>query len=385
VRDDDPVEVLDLGTLHDPEAPGVRQRLSRRAVLSLGGLAAVGAGLSVIAGRRSPTTPSPPPVPIPVPDGRVVVTDLRRALAGGSRGDVFGFNQQEVVRVELASGRVTRTGLGGLEHAPLDVVPIRGGVVVHRRDDGSGFVVPDGRPPAGMPRALEAVGPMLPGPDPDHVWITTGHGRGARMQLVALDGRPAGTGVPIPADLPSAPIADGGGYPLFFGVSGTYWAGPRGLRAVTHGDVVAGGPTGWLVLECDSLGCAALLVGRTGDRRPLPALVHAPARGGGVVSGALAPDGRRAALYEGAPESGLRLDLVDLPTGSVVPTDVTLASGAVLRSPRWSPDGRLVLCLDDPGRIVAVDAGTGRTRPLVPQDMLPPMEDIAVRAPIGHF
>jgi hypothetical protein len=208
----------------------------------------------------------------------------------------------------------------------------------------------------------------------------TGHDARARMQLVALDGRAAGAAVPIPASLPSTPVADGGGYPLFFGVTGTYWAGPRGLRAVTQGAIIAGGPVGWLVLECDSLGCAALLVGRTGDRRPLPALIHAPARGGGLVSGALGPDGRRAALYEAAPESGLRLDLVDLPTGSVVPTDVTLAPGAALRSPRWSPDGRLVLCLDDSGRIVAVDAGTGRTRALVPPNVLPPMEDIAVRA-----
>jgi hypothetical protein len=377
VRDDDLVEVLDLGTLQEPEALGVRPRLSRRVVLSLGGLVAVGAGVSALASRRSPATPSPPSS---VPDGRVVVTDLRRALAGGSRLDVFGFNQEEVVRVELASGRVTRTGLGGLEHAPLDVVPVRGGVLVHRRDDGSGYVIADGRAPTRMPPALEAVGPMLPGPDTDHVWIMTGHRSGARMQLLAADGRSTGVGVRIPANLPSAPIADGGGYPLFFGVTGTYWASPHGLQAVTHGAIVAGGRPGWLVLECDSLGCAALLVGRNGDRRPLPALRHAPARGAGVVSGALAPDGGRAALYEGAPESGLRLDLVDLGTGSVVRTDVTLAPGAVLRSPRWSPDGRLVLCVNDSGRIVAVDAGTGRTRALVPQNVLPPMEDIAVRA-----
>jgi hypothetical protein len=376
VRDDDPVEVLDLGTLQEPEVPGARPRPSRRALLTLGGLVAAGAGLSATANRRSASTPPPQS---PVPDGRVVVTDLGRALAGGSRLDVFGFNQEEVVRVELATGRVTRTGLGGLEHAPLDVVPVRGAVLVHRRDDGSGYVIADGRAPTRIAPALHAVGPMLPGPDPDHVWIMRGSGRRPRIQLVALDGRPAGAAVRITANLPSAPIVDGGGYPLFLGVTGTYWAGPHGLRPVTRGAIVADGPTGWLVLECDSLGCAALLVGRTGNRRPLPSLLHAPARGGGIVGGTLAPDGRRAALFEGDPDSGLRLDLVDLPTGSVVPTGVTVAPGAVLRSPRWSPHGRLVLCVDDSGRILAVDAGTGRADALLPQNALPPMEDIALR------
>ncbi len=310
-------------------------------------------------------------------DGRVVVTDLRRALGGGSRFDVFGFNEEEVARIELATGRVTRTRLGGLKHARLDVVPVRGAVFVHVPDDGFGYIVADGRAPNRIPAALQRVGPMLPGPDADHIWVMTGDGPRARMALVALDGRLAGPSARLTANLRSAPTADGGGYPLLFGVTGTYWASPQGLRRVTQGAVVADGPTGWLVLECDSLGCVPLLVGRMGDRRPLPALLHAS--GGGMVSGTLAPDGRRAALYQGDPASGLRLALVDLATGSVVPTDVSLAAGAVLRSPRWSPDGRLVLCVDDSGRIVAVDAGTGRTRPLVPPNVLPPMEGIAVR------
>ena len=138
----------------------------------------------------------------------------------------------------------------------------------------------------------------------------TGDGPRARMALVALDGRLAGPSARLTANLRSAPTADGGGYPLLFGVTGTYWASPQGLRRVTQGAVVADGPTGWLVLECDSLGCVPLLVGRMGDRRPLPALLHAS--GGGMVSGTLAPDGRRAALYQGDPASGLRLALVDL-------------------------------------------------------------------------
>ena len=40
----------------------------------------------------------------------------------------------------------------------------------------------------------------------------------------------------------------------------------------------------------------------------------------------------------------------------------------------------MVLCVDDSGRIIAVDAGTGRTVPLVPENLLPAVEDIAIRA-----
>jgi hypothetical protein len=98
-----------------------------------------------------------------------------------------------------------------------------------------------------------------------------------------------------------------------------------------------------------------------------------------VVGGTLSPDGRRAALYEGDPARPLRLDLVDLASGAAVPTGVSLVAGAVLRSPRWSPDGRLVVSVDDSGRIVAVDARTGRTGPLVPANVLPALEDVAIR------
>ena len=381
MADDDGLEVLDLGSLHDPgpEADRGPRRPSRRAVLALGGLAAAGAGLTALGRRGSPQPPGPRPAP--VPDAQVVVTDLRRPLLAGAAFDVFAFNQQELVRVELATGRVTRTGLGGLEHAPLDVVPVRGGALVHRSDDGPGWFVPDGRPPTGMARRLEGRGPMLPGPDLDHVWVMGGPTPNAPVRLVGLDGRPTSTGVGVAAQLSSYPVPDGGGYPLFFGVTGTYWGAPGGLRRITSGAVLAGGETGWLVLECDDPApCGAALVGRAGGRTAVQLTTAGDSPElGAVLGGALAPDGRRAALYVGDPARSLRLDLVDLVTGARVTSRVKLTPGAVLRTPRWSPDGRLVVTVDRTGRILAVDAA-GRTGPLVPDGVLPAVEDVAIRA-----
>jgi hypothetical protein len=383
VTPDDHPEVLDLGRVDEPEdAPsGSRPRPSRRAVLALGGVAAVGAGLNALAHRTSSQPRPPAPVPVPVPDGQQVVADVRRPLVGGQHLNVFGFTQQEVVRVELATGRVTRTGLGGLEHVPVEIVPVRGGVLVHSRDDGRCFFVRDDRPTSGAVPALERSGPMLPGPDLDHVWVMSEPDPNAPMELVTLDGRRTMTGVAGSVRPSSYPVPDGGGYPLVLGVTGTYWLSPQGPRRVTTGAVVADGPTGWLVLESDDAGRrGGVLVERTGHRRPVSFLSPtAPARPEGVVGGTLSPNGRRAALYEGDPARPLRLDLVDLATGATVPTGVRLFAGTVLRSPRWSPDGRLVVSVDESGGIVAVDTSTGRTAPLVPPDVLPTLEDVAIR------
>jgi hypothetical protein len=261
------------------------------------------------------------------------------------------------------------------------IVPVRGGVLVHSGGGGRGFFVRDDRPPRGVAPALQRRGPMLPGPDLDHVWVLSEPDPNAPMELVTLDGRRTVTAAAGSVRPSSYPVADGGGYPLVLGVTGTYWVGPQGPRRVTTGAVVADGPTGWLVLESDDAGRrGGLLVERTGDRRPVSFLSPtAPPRSEGVVGGTLSPDGGRAALYEGDPARPLRLDLVDLATGATVPTGVRLFAGAVLPSPRWSPDGRLVVCVDEEGFVVAVDTGTGRSAPLVPPYVLPTLEDVAIR------
>ena len=382
MADDEGVEVLDLGTVETAPEParaqtGARRAPSRRTLLTLGVLAAGGAAAAAARASSGPAASRNPP-----PPDQVAVVGLGRPLLGGPRVDVYGFTQRELVRVELATGRVTRTGLAGLEHTTLDVVPVRGGALVHGGEDGTSWFVRNGRPPAPVAAGLATPGPMLPGPDPAHVWVMSGRDPNSPLRLVGLDGRTVRSGVGVSAQLTSYPVPDGGGYPLFFGVGGTYGVGPGEVQRVTPGVVLAGGPTGWLALECDEAStCGTVLVGRGGGRRPVR--LAPPGTTGvstTVVGGSLSPDGRRGALFVGDPTRALRLLLVDLRTAARVSTGVVLAPGGAVRSPQWSPDGRLVFSVDDAGRIVAVDAATGATVLLVPGAVLPALEDVVVGA-----
>ncbi|MGZ4613370.1 MAG: TolB family protein [Kineosporiaceae bacterium] len=411
MADDDGPEVLDLGVVGSPDQgpdgadpagrlvptpEPARRGLSRRGLVALGGLAMLGAG--VAAARAASTQPSAPParaVPPPtstggpspqgVGSGEVDVTELGGPLLGGRHADVFGFSNSAIVRIELATGRVTHTALPPLSDAPLTFAAVRGGAVVHRDDSGPGFLVPDGRPPIPLPRGLDGPGPLLPGPDLDHVWVLSGSGQRAIMVLTALDGRPTETAVELPAFTSDEPLPDGAGYPLCFGVGGVYWGRPRGLQRVTAGAVVASGPTGWLVLVCDARDrCSGTVDERTGRRRAVLGLVDAqhPVGEMELLTGALSPDGGRAALYVGDALRALRLVVLDVATGDRLITDLSLVEGAVSQSLAWTPDGHWLVAVDASARILAVDPATGSARPLVPGTIvpaLPVVEQIAVR------
>lgn len=403
MTDDDRPEVLDLGVVHEPHTAvdshspkGSRPGPSRRGLLALAGLAVVGGGLAVAVRPsgsassnkqvRPPATPAPTQPGPPPPSGEVDVTPLGGPLLDGRRTDVFGFSSNALVRVELATGRVTRTGLPSLSQADLSFVPVRGGVLVHRTDLGRTYLVPDGLPPEEGPEGLTGFGPLLPGPDLDHVWILLGSGARSTVTLMGVDGRTTGIAVGLPAYTSSEPVPDGGGYPLVIGVGGAYWAGPQGLRRVTSGAVVASGPTGWLAVECDERDrCSGVLVDRAGGRhRPAIGVLSPdlPADHAFVPSGVLSPDGRKAALYVGDPQRSLRLVVLDLATGAATRTDLALVGGAVSQSLAWTPDGRWLFGVDASARIVAVDPISGRGRLLVPDTIVPAMpvvQDIAVR------
>jgi hypothetical protein len=369
VADDDDPEVLDLGVLSDPpERAAGPAGLPRRAILALGGAAAAGVGLTV---ARSWSW-------WPAPDARspVVVGELHRPLLPGAPIDVFGSGREELVRVEAAAGRVTRTYLPDVADVRPDVVPVAGGVLVHRGDDGRTWLVPDGRPVRAVP-ALERRGPMLPGPDPDLVWLMSGPDPNASMMLVGLDGRVARAGVGVPARLSSYPVPDGSGYPLFFGVEGVYRAGPRGLRRVTSGAVLANGRRAWLVLECDDRGrCSTALVRGSGSRIPV---AIRPSDVAASVGGALSPDTRRVALHLGAAARDPGLVVVDLFNRDRLRPDTTLAPRDAPRSLRWSPDGGALLAVAASGTIVAVDPATGRSERLLPRRASVAVRDIAIR------
>jgi hypothetical protein len=390
MADDDDPEVLDLGlvdvpdTEGDPKRPGdARPDLSRRRALALGGLLAVAGGLVVVQSRGSSTARGPfPAASVPAPVRRrgrraapplVSVTDLGHPLLGGPHWDLFGLGDSMVVRVELSTGRVTETALGPMANVELSLVPMRGGVFVHRADYGPGYAVTDGRPATLMPPTLDGPGPMLPGPDLDHVWVQVGTDDPARMVLATGDGRLTRTSVPVPTYPTFEAMPDGAGYPLFGAVGGFYRGVPGGSQRVTDGVVVAAGPQGWLAVECDDRDrCAAVLVDHRGRRREVPGVADPR-----LPAGVLAPNGRAAAVYVVGMSAATTLTLLDLVSGGRRTVGMTVGGGQGVSCLAWSPDSRWLFAVDASARVLVVDARTGRATPLVAG--LPNVLQIAVR------
>jgi hypothetical protein len=404
VSQEDRRDVLDLGMVDEPEGARAepagprRPAVSRRAVLALAGAAVVGGGVALTrsceptAPKEAGPTPSPTtsrtatvrPAPRPTPV-QVVVTQLPGPLLDGRSLDLFGFSSNAIVRVEVAAGRVTRTVLPPLSDVGLSFVPIRGGVLVHRDDGGPTYLIRDGRGLQEADRALAGPGPLLPGPDLDHVWMMGASDAVPNIRLMGIDGHPTGVAVTLPPYRWSDPIPDGGGYPLVFGIGGTYWARPDGLTRVTTGAVCAGGPVGWLVADCDEHArCSGALVTRSGSRRTVQGLIDPELAVGNppFPEGVLSPDGRTAALFVGDPALNMRLVLFDLASGKRRPTDLIMVGGSVSQSLAWTADGRWLFAVDSSARIISIDPASGRSRLLVPDSIVPALpvfEKIALR------
>lgn len=395
MADDDDLGVLDLGLLErsrsdhrDSGSPAEdhARDVSRRRLLALAGALAVAAGVAALQSRRS-FTPVPQlaaeAVPIPArttrwqpsaPPPDVAVLDLRHPLLGGPRWDLFGLGETSVVRVELATGRITQTRLGPMGNVDLSLIPVRRGVVVHRADYGPGYAVPDGGSARLTPPGLDGPGPMLPGPDLDHVWVQAGAGDAARMVLTTSDGRPTPVSVALPTYPTFDPMPDGGGYPLFGAVGGFYRSVPGARQRITTGVVIAAGAYGWLAVECDDRDrCGTVLVDRHGRRRAVPGAADPR-----VPSGVLAPDGRTAAVYVMGAPATLTVTLVDLVAGRRRAVGMAVGEGQGVRSLAWSPDSRWLFAVDASARLLVVDVRTARARRLVPE--LPGVRQIALRA-----
>jgi hypothetical protein len=348
------------------------------------GVAVAGAGIAVVRSRSSQPPPVPPPqataTPSPRPSPRadtdeVLVTRLGRPLLRGQALDVYGLADSAVVRIELATGRLTRSPLPAPGDVGISFVPVREGIFVHIDDWRPGYLVRDGGTVLEMPPTLDGAGPMLPGPDLDHVWVQSGDG--TRMTLMTTDGKPTGTSVAVAA-YTDPPVPDGAGWPLYGAVGGFYRGVPGRLQRITTGVVIAPGPPGWLVVECDERDrCTASLVRRDGSRRAVP----------GVTSprwpiGRLAPDARTAAVYIEDSTHVPALALLDLGTGRRQPIDVALGDNAWAGVVAWSADSRWMFTVDATASIVAVDSRTSSAQRVVPSTIVPAMpfiRQIAVR------
>ena len=294
-----------------------------------------------------PTTPSPAGSAPPV-----AVLTVGHPLLGVTAGwELFGRSAEEVVRIELARGRITRTAMAPLlSGAPVSFVVGPDRAIVRSLDQVPGYVVPDGRPARPLPAALDGGGVALPGPTPGTVWV---QGAATMVLRGVADGR-ARSYVPVPESTPEI-SADGAGGIVLRITGGVYAATPAGLRRITTGGLLAVGPSRWLTLECDATHrCRPYAIDRaTGARRAVPAVLPAD-----VPRGVVAPDGRTAALFR------LRRDgtpvpyLLDLRTGASRPLGVSIDPPDEVNLV-WSPDSRWLFTTADTGMVSAIDPGTG--------------------------
>jgi hypothetical protein len=364
----DDVEILDAGP---GRGVGAAFLLRRRPKLLL--LLVAAAAVAVIAVVRSgspagsPTTspraagsrssapgPSSTASPGVVPTPAVPVTILGHPLLGvHARWELFGRGPGVVVRIQFARGRITRTAHPALSSGgAVTFVTDAEGALVRPIDFVPGYLIPDGEPARAAPAALDAGGPVFPGPDPRHLWVSSSTSDD-RMVLVGMDGRRTGPSIAAPPQ--SSPvntslfaIPDQTGYLLFPGIGGVYDVRPSGTSRVTTGTVLAVGPTRWLTAVCNNHArCRPVVIDRsTGVGYPLNTPVPLSTRLNGAVpstAGVISPDGSTVAVLVGSPQA--RIEIIDLVTGTAhaLPLRIDLSEvdmGWAWESMVWSPDSR---------------------------------------------
>jgi hypothetical protein len=373
----------------DGEAPDLRPRirpggwylfiLASLAALVVVGLVQRGRPSAAPTPRPSPSRTPSSSAPIASPTASatspglpepIAVTDLHRSLLDVPAGwDLYGRSADGVVRIELARGRITRTALPPLSTGgPVSFVVGPGGAIVRPMDAVTGYFVPDGHLPRELDRASMPSGPVFPGPDPAHIWIS--NIPDGAMVLADFNGHRTGPVLQIPQSGGAWP--DGRGYLMFSDIGGTYEAGPHGVRRITTGQVLAVGPTRWLTGECDDRHeCTTQVIDRaTGARTVLSAgrrdLNYAP--------GAISPDGKLAAIL-GFSGSSQSIHLLDLTTGADRQIAVTLDPSNFDSTMVWSPDSRWLFSTTS-GRLSVIDRN-GRDHKLAVS--LPPVTQMGLR------
>lgn len=327
------------------------------------------------------STPTPterqPAVPDRSPSPRTVDQTGKRLLGATGDWELFARGPEVVVRIQPARGRVVRTAIPPLQSSgPVSFVVGADRAVVHPLDDVPGYVVPDDGRAHELAPILDRGGMVVPAPTPGKVWVFDDDEN--EMLLVTTAGKRTDTSISMP-DGSTWPHSDGAGYLLVDSVGGVYQARPDGVRRVTTGTILASGPSGWLTDECDArLRCSRVLIEREGGARhvlgPTPAGEGVP-----VDDGVISPDGSTAAVVLGDNQGGSRLFLVDLDSGEGQEVDITFGQDRFRGVLAWSPDSRWLFTPSADGRLLAVDADTGRVRSLGVR--LPSVDQVAVRAP----
>ena len=292
--------------------------------------------------------------------------------------ELFGYGSGWVVRIQFASGRITRTAVPpGLSGGPVTFVVGPHQAIIRPLDFVPGYLVPDGHPARLLPGALGSGGTVIPGPQPGTAWVQAGF-QVTSMPLVRMDGTKAGVFLRLPTGGPRLAIPDGRGYVLADadGPGGLYDVRPGGVRRIA-GMLAAVGPTRWLIVDCRAdHRCSNVVVDQAGGARhvlPGPAAEPEP----GSPPGVIAPDGSAAAVLR---VSGNRvtLHLLNLVSGADLQISVSLDQGSAAdQTLAWSPDSRWLFVVAAHGELAAVNARTRHAEGLGVE--LPPIGQIAVR------
>jgi hypothetical protein len=341
-------------------------------------LAVAAAGVIVVVavlnhGRRAPsaaratsapttqasTIPTAPGTSAPAslsPSSAVLVTRLGRPLLDTAAGwELIGRGDGVLVRIQPAAGRITRTTIPGLlSSGPVYLVAGSDRVVIRPLDNVPGYLVADGKPAHQLPPLLDQ-GPVLPGPAPNQIWIAPSDDHEPVMALATLDGVRLAGFIPIPQDSSAFDAtSDGAGYLLFTGIGGVYDARPEGLRRITTGALLAVGPTGWLVVECNEhYRCQTVLIGRVdGSRRVVSG--EPISRN---LTGVISPDGSTAAMLTDS--NGSRgLYLLDLASGERRAVQISVNPDSPDAGISFSPDSARLFALTAVGTVAVIDRRT---------------------------
>ncbi len=314
----------------------------------------------------------------------VFVTSAHRPMLGvRSSWELFAHGPRDLVAIDLAKGTITTTVLpaevSGNSYVWFLVGPHEA-IIRSAAGHEPGYVIPDGAPARVLPGSLAGDGPLLPGPAPGQAWRYSWVGGVPSMTLVTLAGRAVGRTIalaPPHHPAPGMPAADGLGGVLLLGTAGdVYDAGP-GRGDQVNGQVIAVGPTRWLMVSCrHRTRCRNVVYDpRSGAQSLLPGPVLAGGAYAWPPAGVISPDGSAAAIIDTA-TAPPTVRLVNLRTGAESQIAVPFDDAASNQSMAWSPDGQWLFVADD-GRLLAVNARTGRVTGLGIR--LPDITQVAVR------
>jgi hypothetical protein len=321
------------------------------------------------------------------------------SLLGVTAGwELFARGPDDLLRIQPAQGKISVTYVPPLMSASPQVSFVIGAheAVIRSTDLVPGYVVPDGGQARLLTGPLAGGGPLIPGPAPAQTaWVISGAPTTPALSLVTLTGRLAGPTIrfqPGAPQLPETAVSDGRGYVLATsGSFSVYDAGPGWDRPVP-GTVVAVGPASWLVVACNAAyrHCHNEVVDiADGARRVVPGPVAGyPNFFTWPPTGVIAPDGSSAAVTENGRDGQLAVHLINLQSGANRNLNIVLGASYSNNLPLsadlgdqsmvWSPDSRWLFVVAAGGKLVAVDARTGKAELLWTR--LPAVSEVAIRA-----